>query len=162
MKLRLNIDASEEGEPPSPFSPREIGKLKGVFEEEIPLLYEEIEKYEEVELSISFLDRGEIREVNKNYRGIDEPTDVLSFPLWEEGGRFAPAPPFGILPLGDILICLDEARREHGQEALCLALAHGFLHLLGWDHDTPAKERAMWDRQELLRSKLAEALLETF
>ena len=163
MKLHLHFGAPKDGEstleePPSPF-PSE--KLEGVLEEELPLLYEDIGNYEEVEVSVSFLDKAEMREINKNYRGIDEPTDVLSFPLWEEEGRFAPALPFGLLPLGDILICLDEAEREHElsrSEAFCLVLAHGFLHLLGWDHDTPEKEQVMWERQELLKSKLSRAV----
>ena len=163
MKLHLRLGAPEDGEPtfgepPSPFT---AGKLEDVLEEELPLLYEEIENYEEIEVSVSFLDREEIREINKNYRGIDEPTDVLSFPLWEEEGRFAPALPFGLLPLGDILICLGEAEREHElnrPEAFSLVLAHGFLHLLGWNHDTPEKERSMWERQELLKSKLLRAI----
>jgi probable rRNA maturation factor len=66
--------------------------------------------------------------------------------------------------LGDIVICPEAAEREHapaGQRAsMCLVLAHGFLHLLGWDHDTPEKELAMWERQGLLRSKLLTALKE--
>jgi len=109
-------------------------------------------------------------EVNKQYRGLDEPTDVLTFPLWEEEGRFAPPDfaqqPFDTLPLGDIVICQEEAEREHApmpcKAALCLALAHGFLHLLGWDHETPEKEKFMWDRQELLKSKLLNAVGEVF
>ena len=159
MKLHLRLGAPGEAEPLDFFPPAE--KLEGVLEKELPLLYEDIGNYEEVEVSVSFLDKAEIREINKNYRGIDEPTDVLSFPLWEKEGRFVPELPFGLLPLGDILICPDEAEREHGlsrPEAFCLVLAHGFLHLLGWDHDTPEKERAMWERQELLRLKLFRAL----
>ena len=163
MKLHLRFGAPEDGEPTleEPPSPFPAGKLEGVLEEELPLLYEEIENYEEVEISVSFLDIAEMREVNKNYRGIDEPTDVLSFPLWEKEGRFAPEIPFGLLPLGDILVCLDEAEREHDlsrSEAFCLMLAHGFLHLLAWDHDTPEKERTMWERQELLKLKLLRAV----
>jgi probable rRNA maturation factor len=67
----------------------------------------------------------------------------------------------GFLPLGDIVICPEGVRRFHGSlpypEALCLLLVHGFLHLLAWDHDTPEKERAMWERQELLQSRLLPA-----
>ena len=167
MKLRLHLGAPGEGEPWASFPPEPFlrgDKLESVLEEELPLLYGEIENYEEVEVSVSLLDRAKIGEINKNYRGIDEPTDVLSFPLWETEGRFAPALPFGLLPLGDILICLDEAEREHAlsrSEAFCLTLAHGFLHLLGWNHDTPEKERAMRERQELLTSKLLRAAEDT-
>ena len=84
--------------------------------------------------------------------------------MLEEEGRFVPPSAFGMFPLalGDIVICPEEAEREHApmarMEALCLVLAHGFLHLLGWDHDTPEKERAMWERQELLGAKLSRAI----
>jgi len=134
-------------------------------------LCRELASYAEVEVSVSFLDSAEMRDVNKLHRGLDEPTDVLTFPLWEEDGRLAPlgfAPPaaFRMLPLGDVVICPEEAEREHApmarKEALCMVLAHGFLHLLGWNHDTPEKEESMWERQELLKSRLLNAIEEAF
>ena len=158
MKLRMKIDAPEEEDLSSPSQNPIL--LESVFEEELPLLCRQIEnltKNGEAEFSVTFLDQAEMRELNKKHRGLDEPTDVLAFPLWEEGEDFAP-PPFGLLPLGDIVICPEEAEREHfprpRREVLCLVLAHGFLHLLGWDHDTPEKEEIMWERQELLKSEL--------
>jgi len=172
MKLRIKTDAPEEGDflavladsttSTNPFSPAAIGKLESVFEKELPLLRQGLENYAEIEVSVSFLDPIEMKDVNKQHRGLDEPTDVLTFPLWAEEERLAlPVP---LLPLGDIVICPQEAEREHAPmtcvEALCLVLAHGFLHLLGWDHDTPEKEQAMWDRQELLKAKLLGAVEE--
>jgi probable rRNA maturation factor len=160
MELRIRIDAEED--PPGPFSPDVIGKLEGVFREELPLLFPGADEYSEVEVSASFLDRAGMRDVNKQFRGLDEATDVLAFPLWEEGGRFAPPAPFGLLPLGDVVICPEEAEQIHAPmprlEALCLVLAHGFLHLVGWDHDTPEKEEIMWERQESLKLKLLNAI----
>ncbi|MCL2010052.1 MAG: rRNA maturation RNase YbeY [Synergistaceae bacterium] len=156
MKLCIKIDS--EGNLPSPFPADAAGKLESVFEAELPLLCRELENHAEIEFSVSFLDRAEMRDINKQYRGFDEPTDVLAFPLWEKGDFT----PFGVLPLGDVVICPEEAGREHAPmprlEALCLVLAHGFLHLLGWDHDTPEKEDNMWERQELLKSKLLNAV----
>jgi probable rRNA maturation factor len=160
MKLRMNIDSEED--PPSPFPSGAAEKLESVLEEEAPLLCPRLGDYAEAEVSVSFLDPAEMRDVNKQHRGLDEPTDVLTFPLWEEGEPFAPPVPFGPLPLGDILICVEETEREFIQmprlEALCLVLAHGFLHLLGFDHDTPEKEKIMWDRQEFLKSRLLDAV----
>ena len=170
MTLRIKIDSEENL--PSPFLAG-IEKLESVLGAELPLLCQgqtcqKLGNYAEIEVSVSFLDRAEMMDVNKQYRGLDEPTDVLTFPLWEEEGRFAPPDlaqqPFGVLPLGDIVICPEEAEREHAPmpypEILCLVLAHGFLHLLGWDHDTPEEEKLMWDRQELLKSKLLLAVEE--
>jgi probable rRNA maturation factor len=154
----LNIDASEEDDPCDPVPSFVIEKLEGILGEELLLCCPEAGQYEQVELSVSFLSGEDMRKINKDHRGIDEATDVLSFPLWEENGCFSPKAPFALLPLGDILICPEEAKREHEpSSALFLMLAHGFLHLLAWDHDTPEKERAMWERQEFLKSKLLQA-----
>ena len=162
MKLRITIDT--EIDPPSPFSPDAVRKLESVFEKELPLLCRELENFAEAEVSVSFLNRTEMMDLNKRHRGLDEPTDVLAFPLWEAGERFAPSAQFSVLPLGDIVVCPEEAEQEHAPmaltDALCMVLGHGFLHLLGWDHDTPEKENSMWERQELLKSKLLEALSE--
>ena len=176
MKLQLNIDASEEGDPQSLFSSRAVENLESVFQEELPLLCPDVGRYARVEVSVSFLQSEAMKEVNKSHRNVDEPTDVLSFPLWEEEGRFVPKGLPELLPLGDILVCPEEVRRVHCslpcsppcslpcsppyREALCLVLAHGFLHLLAWDHDTLEKEQAMWERQEDLKSKLLRALEE--
>jgi probable rRNA maturation factor len=160
----LNIDTSEDGDPQSPVSLDAVASLERVLGEELVSLYPDAARYAQAEVSVSFLDEEEMREINKNHRGVDEVTDVLSFPLWEDEGRFAPEAIAGFFLLGDILICPEEVRRGSlpYPEALCLLLAHGFLHLLAWDHDTPEKERAMWERQELLKSRLLPAFGEGY
>lgn len=95
------------------------------------------------ELSLSLVRDPQIRELKREWFGIDAATDVLSFP----GGET----PRGAGPrqLGDIVISLDTARRaarELGttlERELALYLAHGLLHLLGHDHQTPREARAM-------------------
>jgi probable rRNA maturation factor len=164
LKLQLNIDASEDDDPQRFFSSSAVKNLESVLEEELPLLCPDVGEYAQVEISVSLLDGVEMRKINEKHRDVDEPTDVLSFPLWEDQGRFVPEGLPELLPLGDILICPEEVRRTHCslsyREALCLVLAHGFLHLLAWDHDTPEKEQAMWERQSHLKSKLLKALEE--
>ncbi len=94
------------------------------------------------ELSLSLVRDSTIRVLKRDYFGIDAPTDVLSFPA----GDF-PGP--GPKPLGDIVISLDTARRaarDFGtslEHELALYLAHGLLHLLGYDHTTPRQARRM-------------------
>ena len=90
----------------------------------------------------------EIRALNKEYRGIDAPTDVLSFPSGSEN------PESGGIFLGDIAISLPTALRQSvksghplGHE-LVLLIVHGVLHLLGYDHSTKDEERIMWDLQK--------------
>jgi len=98
----------------------------------------------DAELSVMLVDDAMIRSLNGKYRGIDAATDVLAFPMLE--GDFA-----GIHPqmLGDVVISIPTAARQAkavGQSVLAEVthlLAHGLLHLVGYDHDTRNKRRAM-------------------
>ncbi len=96
------------------------------------------------ELSIVLTDDDHIHELNKVYRGKDKPTDVLAFAMRE--GKFSNLA--GEL-LGDVIVSIPTARRQAAERnvpplaEVTMLLAHGLLHLLGWDHDTPARDRAM-------------------
>jgi probable rRNA maturation factor len=98
----------------------------------------------ESSLSIVITDDKSIHELNRVYRRKNEPTDVLAFPMRE--GEFSSLA--GGL-LGDVVISIPTARRQaRARRASLLTevtvlLAHGLLHLLGWDHDTAPKDRAM-------------------
>lgn len=100
-----------------------------------------------LEVSVLFADNETVRQLNREYRGIDAPTDVLSFPLAERAELEAAAEDAEVL-LGDVVISVDRAReqaRELGhplKRELALLLAHGLLHLVGYDHDSPAE----WER----------------
>lgn len=114
--------------------------------------------YPEVQVSLSLVSKEEMRALNGQYRDIHEPTDVLSFPLWEDDGMFAPPEGWEMLPLGDVVVSpeyiLDYAQGLHAEyeREIVLVLIHGILHLLGFDHDTGEKERRlMWKEQEALR-----------
>jgi probable rRNA maturation factor len=97
---------------------------------------------------------GEMRRLNKAYRGKDGTTDVLSFPLLE-GKRLA-AGGTGTLPLGDVVVSLPQAARQAkargaaARDEVALLLVHGILHLLGYDHATKPQERRMFGLQERL------------
>lgn len=98
----------------------------------------------EIEVSIVLTDDAHIHELNKIYRHKDRPTDVLAFAMRE--GAFASLAG-GVL--GDVIVSVPTARKqahERGVSVLdevTMLTAHGLLHLLGWDHDTPAKDRRM-------------------
>ncbi len=79
-------------------------------------------------LAVELVDEGRIRELNREHRGLDEPTDVLSFPVDEAG------PAAGPRELGDVVIC-----PEHTAD-LEEAVVHGVLHLCGYDHETDGGE----------------------
>lgn len=102
------------------------------------------------DLAIVLADDGMLRELNRRYRGLDCPTDVLSFSMLEPAGRKkAAAGDHAELVVGDIYISLERAREQaiaegHSceREALLLAI-HGLLHLLGYDHDSDDAAAAM-------------------
>jgi probable rRNA maturation factor len=83
------------------------------------------------------MDDARIQELNKTYRGIDKPTNVLAFPMQE--GDFSDITP-GLL--GDVVISCDTARQEADEAGIMLMermsqlLIHGILHLVGFDHET--------------------------
>ena len=116
----------------------------------------------ETEVSVTFMFDHEIQKINNEYRGIDAPTDVISFALEEMSeGEIAIVAEKGMpIVLGDILISVDTARRqaeEYGhdlnREIGFLAL-HGFLHLLGYDHLNHADETKMFTRQKEILDSL--------
>lgn len=115
-------------------------------------LREQLETPREFSLDVSWTNDAQIREFNRNYRGKDKPTDVLSFPFWEGETLFEGAP----VPLGDLVISLETAARQalelkHSLEReIAFLTIHGTLHLLGFDHDTPSKRRAMFAWQDEL------------
>lgn len=105
---------------------------------------------EEVELSILLTTDEEIRGLNRRFRKKNKPTDVLSFPAGPPG----PLPPGMPRPLGDLAISLDTARRMAERDGRSLAfelsryLAHGLLHLLGYDHERSEREARRMAKKE--------------
>jgi probable rRNA maturation factor len=101
----------------------------------------------EAELAIMLTDDGGIRTLNNNWRGIDKATNVLSFPALQPTGPAGPddAPRM----LGDIAIAYQTTRREADEEHkpfdhhLSHLAVHGFLHLIGYDHETDDEAEAM-------------------
>ncbi|UTR09359.1 rRNA maturation RNase YbeY [Evansella sp. LMS18] len=113
---------------------------------------------ENSELSVTFVNNEQIRELNRDYRGKDEPTDVLSFALNEGEDDEVEVEGMPDL-LGDIVISVPRAEQqaeEYGHDIkreLCFLAVHGFLHLLGYDHGDETQEKAMFSRQEEILEK---------
>lgn len=110
------------------------------------------------EVSITICDEDYIRRLNAEYRGKDAVTDVLSFPMFDMMSEELPYDE--ILPLGDIVICADQARRQaealsqsFDREMVFLCI-HSMLHLLGYDHElSDADERIMIEKQKKIISR---------
>ena len=102
-----------------------------------------------VNVELVFMNVVEMCELNKRTRGIDEPTDVLAFPLLDIVAGVVPTKdefPLDINPetnkieLGSVVIC-----REYAELPIDYLCVHGFLHLVGYDHDTQDNERRMFE-----------------
>ena len=99
------------------------------------------------EVSVTFIDNEGIHELNKKFRGVDKPTDVLSFPLFDYEGESEEPPIDEIINnLGDIVISLEKAQEqaeEYGhsfEREVAFLCVHSMLHLLGYDHERSEEE----------------------
>ncbi|KOO43879.1 rRNA maturation RNase YbeY [Priestia koreensis] len=112
---------------------------------------------DDTEVSVTFVDNDRIQEINREYRDKDKPTDVISFALEEMGegeleiiGEDMPR------VLGDIIISIPrtkEQAEEYGHSftrELGFLAVHGFLHLLGYDHETTEDEQEMFSKQRAI------------
>jgi probable rRNA maturation factor len=110
---------------------------------------------EDAELSILLCDEETIRKLNRRYRKKDKATDVLAFPM-----RQGPGPSVDTGLLGDVVISVPTAARQAAQcdrpiiEEVAFLLAHGLLHLLGYDHANEREEREMTARTEELMASV--------
>ena len=112
------------------------------------------------ELSVTLTDDAHIHALNREYRGVDRSTDVLSFPMYSFADGDEP-PEEGEFTLGDVVISVERAEaqaKEYGhsmRREIAFLMVHSILHLLGWDHETsPEDERAMFAKQDEIMEKL--------
>ncbi|MDO5388319.1 MAG: rRNA maturation RNase YbeY [Clostridia bacterium] len=120
-------------------------------------------KYEGIsdncEISVTIVNDNEIHSINLKHRGIDRPTDVLSFPLIDFTKDSLPSDNSKIY-LGDIVISIETAVRqakEYGHSInreIGFLTAHSMLHLLGYDHMTKEEEEIMFKKQEEILNRL--------
>ncbi len=112
------------------------------------------------EVSVTFVDNEEIHALNKKFRAVDKPTDVLSFPLFDYEGESEEPPVDEMLGmLGDIVLSLEQAdlqAKEYGhsfEREVAFLTVHSMLHLLGYDHETGEEDEAdMRERQTAIVS----------
>ena len=129
----------------------------------------------EAEVNLTLVDNEEIHTINREYRNIDRPTDVLSFPMlsYEAAGDFSKLeddyddnfnPDTGEILLGDIVISVDKVAEQAGiyghsqKREYAFLIVHSMLHLFGYDHMTPeeaadmeAKQRQILDEMNITR-----------
>ena len=128
----------------------------GQLERALRLTLQAHHKVKATIINLTITNNETVQQLNYQYRGIDSPTDVLSFPN-------IPDPDFPLLDqneLGDIIIAYHVAesqaiaRGHTPMEELVLLAIHGTLHLLGFNHDTPAGKAEMWTAQQEILAEL--------
>lgn len=129
-------------------------EIKDLIEKSIAAVLKVEELDENVEVSVSFVGDEEIRELNRDYRGVDKSTDVLSFPMDDEfilDNRI----------LGDVIINTRRVREQaeelgHSNEReVSYLTVHSILHLLGYDHMEDEDKRQMREREKLAMKELS-------
>ena len=109
-----------------------------------------------VEMGLVIASQERMQELNRTYRGKDEPTDVLAFSAREEAGADFPPfvqPPDGVIHLGEVIVSYPQAieqaeEHQHSiKKEIAILIIHGALHLLGYEHDEPEMESDMRARE---------------
>ena len=145
MQIYINYDYRED----------DLAQVR--IEDLIRFVLEREEVPETTEVSVSFVTDDEIHELNRDYRGIDRPTDVLSFECdgLDDDMDFVEG---DVFELGDVIIAVDVADRqtaEYGttfEDEISLLLVHGLLHLCGYDHIEDDEAEVMEARERELLS----------
>ncbi|ACL22283.1 protein of unknown function UPF0054 [Desulfitobacterium hafniense DCB-2] len=153
--MYLDINWEEDSIPEN-----ERGSLTGLLEQGIAKAVHLSAESEEAEVSLTLVDDARIHELNRDYRGVDRPTDVLSFALQEERSDEPDILDYEDHLLGDIIISVERARAQaidygHSFERELVYLAvHGTLHLLGYDHMEEEDKEEMRRQEEAVMSQI--------
>jgi probable rRNA maturation factor len=116
------------------------------------------------EISLVLTGQERIQELNRDYRGKDKPTDVLSFSMAEQKQEEEEtgfiAPPDGLVHLGEVIISFPQALIQAGEHnhavsrEMAVLVVHGVLHILGYDHEKPEMEPAMQAREKEILAEI--------
>jgi len=152
MEINVLIDDDLKGK-------LEVGWLRGIAEQVLAALG----MGTDVELGLVIATEERVQQLNRDYLGRDEPTDVLAFAAREEVGAELPPfvqPPDGVLHLGEVIISYPQAAiqaegYQHSiKKELAILIIHGVLHLLGYKDDTPELELTMRTREAMILSRI--------
>lgn len=141
---------------------KETCRFKNDIENMYKVALEEIGISQNILVNIALVSGKQIKLLNKNYRGIDRETDVLSFPMLSKIEDIVKEPDFylGQCNIGDIYINLEKAKQqaiEYGhslKREFCYLALHGFLHLAGYDHIDPQDEIEMLNIADKVLNKV--------
>lgn len=129
----------------------DLSEYEKLFSQIIETALDKLAIDDDVELSCIIVDNNAIWKINRDYRGIDRPTDVISFALEDQPDILPDGMP---RELGDIFISIEKAKEQaesygHSfQREFCFLFTHGLLHLLGYDHMEEKDAEVMFGLQE--------------
>lgn len=131
-----------------------------VFEDLAAHAIQKLHRDDRFSLEVNFVDEETIHEINRQYRKIDRPTDVISFAFLDEVENEIKIQGDVMLMLGEIFISVDQAKQQAKEyqhslhRELCFLFVHGLLHLLGYDHQDEEEEKEMFQiQEEILQEK---------
>ena len=135
---------------------KEFEQYEEDFNEIAKRTWDVLKRSDKVSFAVIFIDDEEIHVMNREYRGVDRPTDVITFALQDEMSDFESMNEEIEQELGDIFISVDTSKRqaeEYGhslRREVCFLFTHGFLHLLGYDHMNEEDEKVMFALQDTI------------
>lgn len=135
----------------------DLGEFEALFKEIALYTFDYLKIEDDIEFSVSIIDNDRIHEINREYRHIDRPTDVITFALEDEESPYIEGMP---RLLGDIFISYDKAleqAQDYGhsiKRELCFLFTHGLLHLLGYDHMIEEDEKVMMALQDTILNNM--------
>lgn len=135
----------------------DLSEFEALFNEIALYTFDYLKIEEDIEFSVSIIDNDRIHEINREYRHIDRPTDVITFALENEESPYVEGMP---RLLGDIFISYDKAveqSQDYGhsiKRELCFLFTHGLLHLLGYDHMVEEDEKVMMALQDTILNNM--------
>lgn len=131
-----------------------------VFEDLAAHAIQKLHRDDRFSLEVNFVDEETIHEINRQYRKIDRPTDVISFAFLDEVENEIKIQGDVMLMLGEIFISVDQAKQQAKEyqhslhRELCFLFVHGLLHLFGYNHQDEEEEKEMFQiQEEILQEK---------
>lgn len=135
----------------------DLSEFEELFKEIALYTFDYLKIEDDIEFSVSVIDNERIHEINKEYRHVDRPTDVITFALEDEESPYVKGMP---RLLGDIFISYEKAveqAKDYGhsiKRELCFLFTHGLLHLLGYDHMVEEDEKVMMALQDTILNNM--------
>lgn len=137
---------------------RSVYRYKKDFEQVLARACKVLKRQGDWTLSVIYVTPEQIHEINRDYRGIDRPTDVISFAMQDDMSNILLEEE--ACELGDIFINVDAIRaqaKEYGhsiRREACFLFCHGLLHLMGYDHMEPEDEKEMFHLQDVILDEM--------